>query len=158
MTRSVLSVPALSSNRAPLAAGLLSGLTFAVKDLFDVAGDVTGCGNPDWAASHAPASFDAWAVDALRQAGASLHGKTITDEISLGLLGINRHYGTPINLRAPSCVPWRLVERLGFGGGGRPRRLRPRDRLRRFCSRPVEASAASLVCGRPTAGSPCRAS
>ena len=91
--------------RAPLAAGPLSGLTFAVKDLFDVAGDVTGCGNPDWAASHAPARFDAWAVNALRHAGASLHGKTITDEISLGLLGINRHYGTPINPRAPACVP-----------------------------------------------------
>ena len=91
--------------RAPLAAGPLSGLTFAVKDLFDVAGDVTGCGNPDWAASHAPAESDAWAVDALRRAGASLRGKTITDEISLGLLGINRHYGTPINPRAPARVP-----------------------------------------------------
>ena len=91
--------------RPPLAAGPLSGLTFAVKDLFDVAGDVTGCGNPDWAASHAPADADAWAVDVLRHAGASLHGKAITDEISLGLLGINRHYGTPINPRAPACVP-----------------------------------------------------
>ena len=91
--------------RPPLASGPLSGLTFAVKDLFDVAGDVTGCGNPDWAATHAPAAADAWAVDVLRQAGAALRGKTITDEISLGLLGINRHYGTPINPRVPACVP-----------------------------------------------------
>ncbi len=91
--------------RPALAAGPLSGLTFAVKDLFDVADDVTGCGNPDWAASHAPATADAWAVHVLRQAGASLRGKTITDEISLGLLGINRHYGTPINPRVPACVP-----------------------------------------------------
>lgn len=91
--------------RAPLAAGPLTGLTFAVKDLFDVAGDVTGCGNPDWAASHAPANADSWAVAVLRRAGATLSGKTITDEISLGLLGINRHYGTPTNPRAPDCVP-----------------------------------------------------
>ena len=97
--------PGALVERGPLAAGPLSGLTFAVKDLFDVAGDVTGCGNPDWAASHPPARSDAWAVDALRRAGASLHGKAITDEISLGLLGINRHYGTPINPRAPDCVP-----------------------------------------------------
>jgi amidase len=34
-----------------------------------------------------------------------LVGKTITDEISLGLLGINRHQGTPLNTRAPDRVP-----------------------------------------------------
>ncbi len=28
-------------------------------------------------------------------------GKTVTDEISLGLLGRNRHFGAPINPRAP---------------------------------------------------------
>ena len=75
------------------AGGLLAGLTFAAKDLFDVAGVVTGCGNPDWAATHEAAEADAWSVDTLLGAGASLTGKTITDEISLGLLGINRFYG-----------------------------------------------------------------
>ena len=83
----------------------MSGLTFAAKDLFDVAGVVTGCGNPDWAATHQPAEAGAWAVDALLGAGATLLGKTITDEISLGLLGINRFYGTPLNPRAPDRVP-----------------------------------------------------
>jgi amidase len=92
-------------HRAPRGTGPLSGLTFAAKDLFDVAGTVTGCGNPDWAATHEPASADAWAVDALLKAGATLLGKTITDEISLGLLGINRFYGTPQNPRAPDRVP-----------------------------------------------------
>jgi amidase len=98
-------VPGVTIHRAPRRAGPLSGLNFAAKDLFDVAGVVTGCGNPDWAATHQPARTDAWAVDALLQAGATLVGKTITDEISLGLLGINRFYGTPLNPRAPDRVP-----------------------------------------------------
>jgi amidase len=80
-------------------------MTFAAKDLFDVRGTVTGSGNPDWEATHAPAGRSAWAVTRLLSAGATLVGKTITDEISLGLLGINRHYGTPINPKAPDLVP-----------------------------------------------------
>ena len=98
-------VPGVTVHRPPRRAGPLSGLSFAAKDLFDVAGVVTGCGNPDWAATHEAAQADAWAVDALLQAGATLVGKTITDEISLGLLGINRFYGTPQNPRAPDRVP-----------------------------------------------------
>ena len=98
-------VPGVTLHRAPRRAGLLSGLIFAAKDLFDVAGGVTGCGNPDWAATHGPAEADAWAVHALLEAGATLVGKTITDEISLGLLGINRFFGTPLNPRAPDRVP-----------------------------------------------------
>jgi amidase len=98
-------VPGATVHRAPRGAGLLSGLTFAAKDLFDVAGVVTGCGNPDWAATHEPAQADAWAIDAMLGAGATLLGKTVTDEISLGLLGINKFYGTPRNPRAPDRVP-----------------------------------------------------
>src|SRR5713101_10067840 len=98
-------VPGAIIHRAPRGAGPLSGLSFAAKDLLDVAGVVTGCGNPDWAATHQPAQTDACAVDALLQAGATLVGKTITDEISLGLLGINKFYGTPLNPRAPDRVP-----------------------------------------------------
>lgn len=81
--------------------GPLADLSFAAKDLFDVAGHVTGCGNPDWAASHAPAASTASAVARLLAAGARLAGKTVTDEISLGLLGRNRHVGAPVNPRAP---------------------------------------------------------
>ena len=87
------------------AAGPLAGLTFAAKDLFDVRGTVTGCGNPDWERTHAPATGSAWAVERLLDAGATLIGKTVTDEISLGLLGINRFFGTPINPRARDLVP-----------------------------------------------------
>lgn len=87
------------------ASGTLAGWTFAVKDLFDVQGHVTGCGNPDWLRTHAPARRSAWAVERLLAAGATLVGKTVTDEISLGLLGINRFYGTPLNPRAVGRVP-----------------------------------------------------
>jgi amidase len=98
-------VPGATVHRPPRGEGQLSGLTFAAKDLFDVADAVTGCGNPDWAATHEAAQGDAWAIDALLKAGATLLGKTITDEISLGLLGINKFYGTPQNPRAPDRVP-----------------------------------------------------
>jgi amidase len=87
------------------AEGPLRGVTFAAKDLFDVRGYVTGAGNPDWEATHAPAADSAWAVRRLLDAGATLVGKTITDEISLGLLGVNRWHGTPLNPRAPDLVP-----------------------------------------------------
>ncbi|MGJ4925571.1 amidase [Bradyrhizobium sp. HKCCYLS2038] len=98
-------IPGAILRRPPHRSGPLSGLSFAVKDLFDVAGEVTGCGNPDWAATHAAAEADAWAVDTLLGAGAALTGKTITDEISLGLLGINRFDGTPLNPLARDLVP-----------------------------------------------------
>ena len=85
--------------------GPLSGLTFAAKDIFDVAGHVTGGGNPDWKATHQAAVKTAWAVQVLVDAGATMVGKTITDELTRGIFGENPHYGTPINPRAPGCVP-----------------------------------------------------
>ena len=85
--------------------GPLSGLTFAAKDIFDVAGHVTGGGNPDWKATHQAASKTAWAVQVLVEAGAAMVGKTITDELTRGIFGENPHYGTPINPRAPGRVP-----------------------------------------------------
>ena len=85
--------------------GPLSGLRFAAKDLFDVKGEITGAGNPDWRDSHGPAEATAWAVDVLVGAGATMQGKTITDEISRGIFGENAFYGTPTNPRAPDRVP-----------------------------------------------------
>src|SRR5438067_13252024 len=69
------------------AGGPLSGLTFVAKDLFDVAGHPTGGGNPDWAKTNPVPERHAWAVQTLLDAGADLIGKTITDEVSLGILG-----------------------------------------------------------------------
>jgi amidase len=87
------------------AGGALHGLTFAAKDLFDVAGVPTGGGNHDWPTGRPVPARHAWAVQTLLDAGASLIGKTITDEVSLGILGENAFDGTPINVRAPGRVP-----------------------------------------------------
>jgi amidase len=87
------------------AQGPLAGVPFAVKDIFDVAGVITGRGNPDWLASHAPASANALAVDALLDAGAKLVGKTITEELAFSVIGSNPYYGTPKNVAAPGRVP-----------------------------------------------------
>jgi amidase len=85
--------------------GALAGLTFAAKDLFDVAHQPTGGGNPDWARIHPLPGRHAWAVQRLLDAGARLVGKTITCEVSLGILGFNPFFGTPPNPRAPGCFP-----------------------------------------------------
>jgi amidase len=90
---------------AGAAGGPLSGLTFAAKDIFDIAGYVTGGGNPDWKATHAAAKRTAWVVSVLVAAGATMVGKTMTDEITRGIFGENAHYGTPVNPRAPGRVP-----------------------------------------------------
>src|SRR5262249_36134072 len=86
-------------------AGPLAGLIFAAKDIFDIAGHVTGAGNPDWLALHAPAERTAPVVQALVDAGATMVGKTHTDELSRGIFGENAHYGTPTNPKAPGRVP-----------------------------------------------------
>lgn len=85
--------------------GPLSGLTFAAKDIFDIVGHVTGCGNPHWLATHGPAETTAWVVQRLVDAGAAMVGKTITDELTRGIFGENMHYGTPVNPSAPGRVP-----------------------------------------------------
>jgi amidase len=90
---------------AGAAEGPLAGLGFALKDLFDVAGVVTGYGNPDWARTHPPAAATAPAIVALLQAGASLRGKTKTVELAYGLTGENIWQGTPTNPAAPDRFP-----------------------------------------------------
>ncbi|HLB80553.1 MAG TPA: amidase [Dongiaceae bacterium] len=87
------------------ARGPLAGLRFAAKDIFDVAGHVTGCGNPDWLRTHPPASATAPAIARLVAAGAAMVGKTITDELAYSLNGRNFHYGTPANAAAPGRIP-----------------------------------------------------
>src|SRR4051794_23756832 len=89
----------------PTKDGPLRGLRFAVKDLIDVAGYRTGCGNPTWLATHPPASVSAVCVEQLLAAGAHCDGKTITDEFAFSLLGENFHYGTPLNPAVPDRVP-----------------------------------------------------
>ncbi|GAB2176491.1 amidase [Dongia sp. agr-C8] len=85
--------------------GPLAGLGFAAKDIFDVAGHTCCCGNPDWLSSHAPATRTAPVITRLVEAGATMVGKTITDELAYSLNGQNFHYGTPRNGGAPDRIP-----------------------------------------------------
>ena len=84
--------------------GPLVGTTFAVKDLYDIVGTVAACGNPDWGRTHSVATEHAQAVSTLLAAGASVRGKTITDEFAFSIIGENHHFGTPINPNAPGHV------------------------------------------------------
>jgi amidase len=92
--------------RSPDAAsGPLAGMRLVVKDVIDVAGAITGAGNPDWAAAHEPAPVDAAAVAALLEAGARLAGKGQCAEFAYSLSGDNAHYGMPRNPAAPDRDP-----------------------------------------------------
>ena len=93
--------PALAGSGA----GPLEGRTFAVKDVFDIAGYRTGFGSPEWLETHGPATATASAVRRLLDAGAEMVGKTLTDELAYSLTGENVHYGTPVNPAAPDRVP-----------------------------------------------------
>ena len=85
--------------------GPLSGLSFGAKDLYDIEGRVAGCGNPEWKRTHDKATEHAPAVSALLGAGATLAGMTHTDELAYSLMGVNAHYGSPVNTRDPRRVP-----------------------------------------------------
>ena len=87
------------------ATGPLRGLSFAVKDVFDIAGHVTGNGHPRWFETHPPAQHTASSVDRLLAAGARLVGKTYCDELTYSINGENVHYGTPVNPKAPGRIP-----------------------------------------------------
>ncbi|KAL6964277.1 Outer envelope protein 64, mitochondrial [Sarracenia purpurea var. burkii] len=89
----------------PAARQLLSGLTFAIKDIFDVKDYLTGFGNPDWKRTHEPAGETSLVVTALLKNGASCVGKTVMDELGFGITGENVHYGTPTNPQMPSHIP-----------------------------------------------------
>lgn len=85
--------------------GPLSDLSFAVKDLFDIAGYRSAWGNPDQLRDGAPAVATAPSVLVPLQAGATMIGKTQTDEVACGMFGLNPHFGIPINPKAPDRVP-----------------------------------------------------
>ena len=90
---------------APERSGLLSGLSFAAKDVFAVAGHPTGAGNPAWLATHPLPTAHNPAVARLLEQGAALRGKTVCDELAYSIFGDNIHYGMPINSAAPDRVP-----------------------------------------------------
>lgn len=85
--------------------GPLAGLSVVIKDMYDIAGERSGGGNPDWLAAQQPAAKNASVVQKLLDAGATITGKTVCDEFFYSLAGVNAHYGTPVNPRAPGRLP-----------------------------------------------------
>lgn len=84
--------------------GPLAGLTVAVKDLYAVAGQRIGAGNPAWLAEAAVQPRHAVAVRRLLDAGAAVRGIARTDEFAYSIAGCNDHYGTPPNPAAPDRI------------------------------------------------------
>ena len=94
--------------KAPIkgaASGPLAGLSAVVKDMYAIAGERMGCGNPDWLATHAPDTKNCPPVQKILDAGATITGKTVCDEFFYSVTGANAHYGTPVNARAPGRLP-----------------------------------------------------
>ena len=74
----------------------IAGIPISIKDLFDVAGEITTAGSLVRKMC-APAIQDADIVKKLRSAGAIVMGRTNMTEFAFSGLGINPHYGTPLN-------------------------------------------------------------
>ncbi len=92
-------IDALQKGKVPL--GELAGLPIALKVLFDVAGEVTHSGSKWWTQQ---AQRDALVVSRLRRAGAVITGHTNMTEFAYSGLGLNPHYGTPVNPIAPGRI------------------------------------------------------
>jgi len=84
--------------------GPLAGLTLAVKDIYDIAGQKTGGGNPHKLAEAPIAEKTAPALQKLLDAGARFVGRTQTDELTFSLMGQNAHFPEPVNPAAPDRV------------------------------------------------------
>lgn len=74
----------------------LAGIPVSIKDLFDVAGQTTAAGSTVLA-NAPPAAEDCPAVAQLQAAGAVIAGRTNMVEFAFSGVGINPHYGTPVN-------------------------------------------------------------
>ena len=134
----------------------LSGLDLRCKDIFDVAGHVTGGGNPDWKATHSPAERTAWIVQDPR-------GRRRNDgRQNPHRRAYSRHPRRERPLRYTHQPPRsragarRLLQRLGGGGRRQPRGLRSRLRTPAAPCASRPASAGSTACvpthGADTAG------
>lgn len=85
--------------------GALDGAIVSIKDLFDVAGEVTRAGSKLIAEEGAPAKSDAPIVRRLRAAGAVIVAKTNMTEFAFSGVGANPHFGTPGNPADRARIP-----------------------------------------------------
>jgi aspartyl-tRNA(Asn)/glutamyl-tRNA(Gln) amidotransferase subunit A len=83
--------------------GPLAGRTVAVKDNLSTAGVRTTCGS-DMLAEYVP-PYDATVVEHLKQAGATITGKTNMDEFGMGTTTETSAFGPVENPAAPGHVP-----------------------------------------------------
>lgn len=101
--------PKPSQDVAPAFANSLRGIPLAVKDLYNTAGVRTTAGSKFFA-DFIP-DTDAFVIEKIKQAGATIIGKTNTHEIALGVTGNNPHYGTAHN-------PWDTTRIPGGSSSG----------------------------------------
>jgi aspartyl-tRNA(Asn)/glutamyl-tRNA(Gln) amidotransferase subunit A len=91
--------------KAGISLGPLDGAIVSIKDLFDVAGEVTRAGSKVLAEDEKPAERDAPVVQRLRAGGAVIIAKTNMTEFAFSGVGINPHYGTPGNPADRTRIP-----------------------------------------------------
>lgn len=89
----------------PTRKGILDNLTFAVKDVIDIKGQKTSCGNPTWLAQQLACEVHAICIEQLLASGARCIGKTVLGEFCSGSNGVNHFFGMPKNSKAPDRVP-----------------------------------------------------
>jgi aspartyl-tRNA(Asn)/glutamyl-tRNA(Gln) amidotransferase subunit A len=106
-----------------------AGIPVSVKDLFDLAGEVTTAGSRVLKDA-APALADAPAIAALKSAGMIVLGRTNMTEFAYSGVGLNPHYGTPKSVfdRKTGRIPRGVI--IGCGGCGGRRDVRPGHRHR----------------------------
>ena len=91
--------------KAGISLGPLDGTIVSIKDLFDVAGEVTRAGSKVLAEEGKPAAADAPVVRRLRAGGAVIVAKTNMSEFAYSGIGANPHFGTPGNPADRKRVP-----------------------------------------------------
>src|SRR5262245_32164384 len=90
---------------AGAAAGPLTGLRFAAKDLIAIAGHRSCAGHPRWLETHPPATETAPVIRQLSASEASLAGVAQLGSLAYDSTGENPYYGTPINPVDPFRIP-----------------------------------------------------
>lgn len=91
--------------KAGISLGPLDGTIISIKDLFDVAGEITRAGSKILAEEAKPAAADAPVVRRLRAGGAIIVAKTNMSEFAYTGVGANPHFGTPGNPADRKRVP-----------------------------------------------------